>query len=374
MRQVMNHQMKCTWTWLILAVLVLSSLCHAEVRLKDIARLEGSGSISLVGYGLVIGLNGTGDRYRAPFTEQSLANMLDRFGITIDPSDARPRNVAAVMVTSEIHPYVRPGSRFDVLVSSIGDATSLAGGTLLPTPLSDLDGLVWGHGQGPISVGGFNIEAGRVAMRKNYTVVGRVPNGGIASRSADSLEVEERILRFNLNQPDFTTAQRVAEAFNSGFGADIARALDASSVEVTLPDDYADDRRVEFIAKAEALTLDVDMPARVVINERTGTVVVGENVRLRPAAITHGSISIAVKSAPVISQPGPFSSGRTVVAPLDQITVNESKTPVVAVPEGSTVGEVAAALNSLGVSPVDLIAIFQALKEAGSLQAELIIL
>jgi len=370
----MNLRIKSFASLLLIAVVLMSNFAGAEVRLKDIARLEGSGTTSVVGYGLVIGLNGTGDRYRTPYTEQSLANLLDRFGITINPSDARPRNVAAVMVTAEIHPYVRPGTRFDVLVSSIGDATSLAGGTLLPTPLSDLEGAVWANGQGAISVGGFNIEAGRVAMRKNYTLVGRVPNGGVATRSADSLAFETGALRFNLNQPDFTTAQRVAEAFNAEFGPETARALDATRIEVTLPADYGEDRRVEFIARAETLTLDVDVPARVVINERTGTVVVGENVRLRPAAITHGSISIAVKSAPVISQPGPFSSGRTVVAPLDQITVNESQTPMVAVPEGTTIGEVAAALNSLGVTPVDMIAIFQALKEAGSLQAELIIL
>lgn len=356
------------------AVVLLSAVSTAQVRLKDIARLEGSGAQSVVGYGLVIGLNSTGDRYRSTFTEQSLANMLDRFGITIDPEDLRLRNVAAVMVTAEINPYVRPGSRFDVLVSSIGDATSLAGGTLLPTPLSDLSGGVWANAQGAVSVGGFNIEAGRVAMRKNYTSVGRVPNGGIAVKGADSLSWGDGALRFNLNQPDFTTAQRVADAFNTQFGAGTARALDAVGIEVTTPAEYDSLRRVEFIAVAEALTLDVDMPAKVVINERTGTVVVGENVKLRPAAVTHGSISIAVKSAPIISQPGPFSSGRTVVAPLDQIEINESKTPVVALPEGSTVGDVAAALNTLGVAPADLIAIFQALKEAGSLQAELVIL
>lgn len=358
----------------LLLILSLGYQTRSEVRLKDVARLEGSGTQAVVGYGLVIGLNGTGDRYSAPFTDQSLANMLDRFGITVDPSQLRPRNVAAVMVTADIHPFIRPGSRFDVLVSSIGDATSLAGGTLLPTPLSDLNGDVWANAQGPVSVGGFNIQAGRVALRKNYTVVGRVPNGGSAVKSADSLMFSEGNLRFILNQPDFTTAQRVAEALNDRFGINAARALDATSIEILPPPEYDVDRRVEFIALAEGLTLDVDTPAKVVINERTGTVVVGENVRLRPAAITHGSISIAIKSAPIISQPGPFSSGRTVVAPLDQITVNESQTPMVAVPEGTTVGEVSAALNSLGVSPVDLIAIFQALKEAGALQAELVVL
>ncbi len=367
------HKRKFSF-YITLAIVVISQSVFAEVRLKDIARLEGSGANSLIGYGLVVGLNGTGDRYRTPFTEQSLANMLDRFGITVNPSAIRPRNVAAVMVTAEIHPFIRPGSRFDVVASSIGDASSLAGGTLLPTPLSDLDGMVWGNGQGSISVGGFNIQAGRVAARKNYTVVGRVPNGGIATRSVDSLAFKQGNLRFNLNQPDFTTAQRVVEAFNIQFGAGVAYALDASSVEVSLPQEYDGKRRVEFIALAEAITLDVDTPARVVINERTGTVVVGENARLRPAAITHGSISITVQSAPVISQPGPFSSGRTVIRPLDRITVTESQTPMVAVPEGTTVGEIAAALNSLGVTPIDLIAIFQALKEAGSLQAELIIL
>ena len=358
-------------------VLFGSNICQAQVRIKDVAAVEGSSSRSVVGYGLVVGLSGTGDRQRSKFTEQSLANMLDRFGITVDPEDMRLRNVAAVMVTSEISPFVRPGSRFDVGISSIGDATSLAGGTLLPTPLSDLEGAVWGNAQGPISVGGFNIEAGRVAMRKNYTLVGRIPNGGTASRAADSLEFAQGKIRFNLNQPDFTTAQRMTEALNAQFGEGTAQALDAVSVEVTPPAEYQSEngsKRIEFIAAAEALTLTVDTPARVVINERTGTVVVGEFVRLRPAAVTHGSISIAVKSAPVISQPGPFSSGQTVVAPLDQLTVDETRIPMVTLQEGATVGDVATALNSLGVAPADLIAIFQALKEAGSLQAELVIL
>ncbi|MBU1882412.1 flagellar basal body P-ring protein FlgI, partial [bacterium] len=309
-----------------------------------------------------------------PFTEQSLANMLVRFGITVNPDDIQPRNVAAVMVTAEMHPFVRPGTRFDISVSSIGDASSLAGGTLLPTPLSELDGVVWGSGRGPISVGGFNIQSGRVSARKNYTVVGRVPNGGVAERAGDTLAFDQGTMRFNLNAPDFTTAQRVVEAFNTQFGTDIARAVDASGIEIQVPQDYRNGREIEFIAAAEALTLEIDVPARVIINERTGTVVVGENVRLRPAAITHGSISIAVNSAPIISQPGPFSSGNTVVRPLDQITVNESQTPMVAIPEGTSIGEVAAALNSLGVTPVDLIAIFQALKEAGSLQADLVII
>ena len=352
-------------------------LCPAQVRIKDVADVEGSSGRSIVGYGLVVGLNGTGDRQKSKFTEQSLANMLDRFGITVDPEDMRLRNVAAVMVTTEISPFVRPGSRFDVGVSSIGDATSLAGGTLLPTPLSDLDGGVWANAQGPISVGGFNIEAGRVAMRKNYTLVGRIPNGGTATRAADSSEFAQDRLRFNLKQPDFTTAQRMSEALNAQFGEGVARAQDAISVEVTPPAQYQSEdgsKRIEFIAAAEALTLNVDTPARVVINERTGTVVVGEFVRLRPAAVTHGSISIAVKSAPVISQPGPFSSGQTIMAPLDQLTVDETRTPMVTLQEGATVGDVATALNSLGVAPADLIAIFQALKEAGSLQADLVIL
>jgi len=357
-----------------LLICLLLASTEAAVRLKDIAKLEGAGTKSVVGYGLVIGLNGTGDRYRSPFTEQSLANMLDRFGITVNPDDIQPRNVAAVMVTAQMQPFVRPGTHFDISASSIGDATSLAGGTLLPTPLSDLDGIVWANGQGPISVGGFNIQSGRVAARKNYTVVGRVPNGGVAERAGDSLAFAQGKMRFNLNAPDFTTAQRVVEAFNTQFGIDVARAVDAAGIEVQVPQDYTNGREIEFIAAAEALTVEIDAPARVVINERTGTLVVGENVKLKPAAITHGSISIAVNSAPVISQPGPFSSGNTVVQPLDQITVNESQTPVVAVPEGTSIGEVAAALNSLGVTPIDLIAIFQALKEAGSLQADLIII
>lgn len=371
----MTFRIKPIFTWLLILAAGTMTLSQAQTRLKDIARVEGSGAVTLIGYGLVIGLNGTGDRYRTPFTEQALANMLDRFGVTINPEDTRLRNVAAVMVTAETTPYIRPGSRFDVTVSSIGDATSLAGGTLLPTPLSDLDGAVWGNGKGSISVGGFNIQAGRVSARKNYTVVGRVPNGGIATKSAEGPSMSEGSLRFNLLQPDFTTAQRVSEAFNTAFGDSVARAVDATGIEVTVPPEFANGHQVEFIAKAESLTVNVDVPARVVINERTGTLVVGENVKLRPAAITHGSISIAIKSAPIISQPGPFSSsGRTVVQPLNQVTVNESQTPMVAVPAGTTVGEIAAALNTLGVSPVDLIAIFQALKEAGSLQAELVII
>ncbi|MCX6639267.1 MAG: flagellar basal body P-ring protein FlgI [bacterium] len=359
---------------ILLTTLLVFQIAAAEVRLKDIARLEGSGGSSIVGYGLVIGLNGTGDRYRSPYTEQSMANMLDRFGITVNPNQIQPRNVAAVMITADMNPYMRKGSKFDIVASSIGDATSLAGGTLLPTPLSDLSGIVRATGQGSISVGGFNIQAGRVAMRKNYTTVGRIPNGATALAGADSTTLSQGTLRFNLQDPDFTTAQRAAEALNAQFGDSTAIALDAASIVVTPPAEYAGNHRVEFIAVAEALTLDADSPARVVINERTGTIVVGENVRLRPAAVTHGSISIAIRSAPVISQPGPFSQGSTVAVPLDQISIDESRTPVVALPEGTSVGDVAKALNSLGVAPADLIAIFQALKEAGALQAELVVL
>jgi flagellar P-ring protein FlgI len=360
---------------IIYGIIIGARSATADVRLKDIARLEGSGGSSIVGYGLVIGLNGTGDRYRTPYTEQSLANMLDRFGITVDPLKIQPRNVAAVMITAEINPYVRNGSRFDVVVSSIGDATSLAGGTLLPTPLSNIEGMVRATAQGAVSVGGFNIQAGRVAMRKNYTTVGRIPNGATAISRPDSAMVMQFPLHFGLLDPDFTTAQRMAEAIKAQFGDSAAHAIDAATVEVTPPEEYQGNRLVEFISQAEGLTLIADTPARVVINERTGTVVVGENVRLRPAAVTHGSISIAIKSAPVISQPNPFSQGgNTVVAPLDQVTIDESKTPVIALPEGTSVGDVAKALNSLGVAPADLIAIFQALKEAGALQAELVVL
>ncbi|RJP79193.1 MAG: flagellar basal body P-ring protein FlgI [Candidatus Zixiibacteriota bacterium] len=343
------------------------------MRLKDVARLEGAGPVSLIGYGLVVGLNGTGDRHTSTFTEQSVANMLDRFGITVSQRDLRLRNVAAVMVTAQVSPFVRSGSQFDVEVASIGDASSLAGGTLLPTPLSDLDGGVWGHARGPISVGGFNIEAGRVSVRKNYTLVGRVPGGGQAVHG-DTARTVFGEMRFILQRPDFTTAQRAAEALNTQFGPGTAQALDAVSVLVTPPPAAEGQTPVDFIAQAEMVTLNVDVPARVVINERTGTVVVGENVKLRPAAVTHGSISIAVKSAPIISQPNPFGQGQTVVAPLDQITVEERQTPLVELSEGANVGDVATALNSLGVTPSDLIAIFQALQEAGALQGELVII
>lgn len=341
------------------------------VRIKDIAEIEGVRSNNLVGYGLVIGLNGTGDKAGTEFTIQSLVSMLERMGVKVDRSKVKVENVAAVMVTAELPAFARAGTRIDALVSSIGDAESLQGGTLVLTPLKAPNGFIYAVAQGPVSLGGgFSASGAAASAQKNHPTVGRIVNGVLIEREVPLRFRDKREIRVNLRQPDFTTALRLAETVNALMGGQYATALDGGTVSVVIPPDYPDDA-VKLVASLEKLDVTPDRVARVVLDERTGTVVIGEDVRISAVAISHGNLSIVVKERPQVSQPLPFSEGETTVTPNTELTVREDKGSVMLMPEGVSIQEVVNALNAIGVSPRDLIAIFQALKEAGALQAEL---
>jgi flagellar P-ring protein precursor FlgI len=340
-------------------------------RLKDIASLKGVRDNQLIGYGLVVGLNGTGDGSGTKFTAQTLTNMLERLGIHAQPDRVKVANVAAVMVTANLPPFARLGSSIDVLVSSMGDAKSLQGGTLLLTQLKGADNNVYALAQGPLVVGGFS--ASGVAgggLQKNHPTVARIPGGASIEREIPFDFNEFDRLTIALHQPDFTTAVRVVNAINQKAATPLAFAADAGTVKLDVPDSYRENL-VGLMASLEQLEIKPDAKARIILDERTGTVVMGENVRLTSVAIAHGNLSVQIKEKKQISQPTPFSEGQTVVTDDSQVTISEEKRKLILMSEGANLGEVVKALNAMGVSPRDLIAVFQAIKAAGALQAEL---
>ncbi|MCX7792855.1 MAG: flagellar basal body P-ring protein FlgI [Thermodesulfovibrionales bacterium] len=343
-------------------------LLHAE-RIKDIARFEGYRENQLIGYGLVVGLDGSGDKGIA--TMQAIANMLQRMGITVRPSDIKAKNTAAVIVTALLPPFPKPGMRVDALVSTIGDAKSLQGGTLLLTPLRGPDGKVYGLAQGPVSIGGFTGGGGGTRVQKNHPTAGKIPEGVIIEREPDFTLSADGNIRLFLLRPDFSTAYEIANKINEFFGNETAIAQDSTSVKIRFPEQYRE-RPVEFLSLIEGIDIRVDNSAKVVINERTGTVVIGENVKLAPVAIAHGNLTIEIKTTYRVSQPPPLApeSAETVVVPEKEVKVEEEKASLVEV-SGATLGEIIRALNALGVTPRDLIAILQALKSAGALRAEI---
>lgn len=348
---------------------------NAATRIKDIGIVQPARGVQLIGYGLVVGLNGTGDTQRSTFTLQSVTSMLKRFGITVPQADLRLRNVGAVMVTASVSGSAKEGTSTDVVVSSMGDATSLQGGTLLMTPLSGIDGTVYATAQGPLSVGGMSIKANGSEIRRNHTAAGRIPAGAMVEKSVSNGVKPDSTVSIILSQPDYTTASRIAEAVNAKLGQGGALALDGSSVRIAVPQQYqAEGKMVDFISIIELLEINPDVTAKVIVNERTGTIVVGGNVSILPVAISHGGLNIEIESVPVISQPNAFSQGQTVATQLSMLGVGEDSSAVVALNGAATVQDVAKALNSLRVSPRDIISIFQALKEAGALKAELIII
>lgn len=344
-------------------------------RIKDLAYLAGTSPEPLLGYGLVIGLNGTGDGQSNDFTITSLTAMLERLDVTVDPAVIRLKNVAAVVVTAEIDPTAGVGARADVVVSSLGDASSLEGGTLIMTPLKAADGTVVMIAQGAVSIGGFNVTGGaNNSFRKNHATVGTIPNGGTIRQPLTSRFVNDGTLTWLLHNADFNTAAAVAAAVDAVHGSGTAQALDAHRVEVRIPDDQRE-RPVGFIANLGELLAVSDTPARVVINERTGTIIVGQNVVLKEAAVAHGNLKVEVKTYYDVSQPTPFSrTGQTVVTPDVHTSVQDQDAHVLQVPETSTVADVVGVLNDIGASPRDIIAILQALKRAGALQGDLIIM
>jgi flagellar P-ring protein precursor FlgI len=346
---------------------------RTESRLKEVVTLQGVNPAPLVGYGLVVGLNKSGDKRQTIFSTQSLANMLNRLGVIVPADQLKVENVAAVFVTAELSPYQRQGARLDVIASSIGDARSLQGGTLLPTTLRGPDGEIAAMAQGPLSIGGFGGGSGGTTVQVNHLTVGRIPGGAIVQSNATVAAPATDMLTFAINAPDFLTASRVAQAINKFIGTNAAKATDAGSVTVQVPTQYKNSVP-ELVAQLEGLPIETDVIARVVINERTGTVVVGGNVRLKPAAVAHGNLSVHISTRYDVSQPAPFSSGQTTVVPNERVDVREGTAKLIAMPEGTTLDAVASALNALGASPRDIIAIVQALKAAGALDAEILIL
>lgn len=347
---------------------------YAGVRVKDIAEIDRAGDTDLLGYGLVIGLAGTGDSKNTEFTVQSTVNMLERLGVTVPQSKVRIKNVAAVMVTAKLAPYAHVGSSIDVTVSSLGDASTLEGGTLLLTPLLDQYGDVYAYAQGPLSIGGFNVQIDDNKIVNNYTLVGRIPNGATVKKEPPTFDLDPFEMTLSLHNPDFTTVQRVTRMVN-GLYPGTATALDNGSLALSVPQKLrTSNGRIEYITGIEHLEVTPDSPARVVINERTGTIVAGGDVSIAPIALAHGNITVEVKTYPVISQPAPFSQGETVEAKDSYINVSEDQAHIVYLEERSTISEIAGALNAIGASPRDIIAIFQAIKQAGALRAELVIL
>lgn len=347
----------------------------AKVRIKDIAAFQNTQEVDLIGYGLVIGLDGTGDGIKTQFTIRSLTNMMERLGLTVDAKKVKVKNVAAVMVTGRISGHQTGGTYFDVTVSSVGDATSLQGGTLLMTPLTGANGVVYAMAQGPISIGGFNVQLddGNKIVN-NYTLVGRVPNGGKITKPVEADPQLKREFFLSLHNPDFTTSSRIAERINIKYGL-TSIAIDAGTIKVTIPDSLAyPSLRATFVSDIGLLQVVPDNTARVVINEKTGTIVAGRHVTIEPVAIAHGSITVNIESLPVISQPEPFSGGETIVTRSPRLMVNEQKARVVHMKGAVYLSQVARALNKIGATPRDIIAIFQALKQAGALRAELVII
>lgn len=356
---------------LALIVLVALPAFAGKARLKELTDVQGFRENALVGYGLVVGLTNTGDTEQVLFTMQSMSGLLGRLGVRIDPRDIRSRNVAAVMVTSKLPTFARTGGTIDVTVSAMGNARSLQGGTLLFTPLSGADGVVYAVAQGPVQVGGFDMQAAYASVRKNSPSSGTVPGGATIEKSViPNLGAGPLTLR--LRKPDFTNASRIAAAINTSLGGSGAKALDAAAVEVAVP---AGQGTTELLAQLEALEVDADTRAKVVVSERTGTVVLGETVRLRPAAVAHGGLRVSIQTSFGVSQPGALATnGQTVVAPSQQVDATESQKSAVKVPQASTVDELVTALNAIGAAPRDLIAILQALKAAGALDADIEVL
>ena len=362
-------------TGLMLLLLSGNAAAETDARIKDLARLSGTTAEPLVGYGLVVGLNGTGDGSNSQSTINSLASMLEKLDVTVDAALLKPKNVAAVIVTGNLDPNVSPGSKIDVTVESMNDASSLEGGRLIMTPLKAHDGTLCVLAQGAISIGGFNIKSGSGnSFRKNHSQAGIIPNGGIVKKRLGGNFVSEGSVSWLLNSPDFTTAAEVAKTINNNFGPGVARAMDAARVEVTIPAKFQASP-VQFVAEMGQMRAHSDSPARVVLNERTGTIIVGKNVMLKEAAVAHGNLKVVVSTTYGVSQPSSFSDrGRTVVTPYVDTDVQDHEARVLRVPNTSTVADVVGVLNEIGASARDIIAILEALKQAGSLQADLILM
>ncbi len=360
----------------IALAMVALAPAQQQVRIKDVASVTGLEDVQLLGYGLVVGLAGTGDRNQTIFTEQTVVNMLKNMGIELPERTLRVRNVAAVMVTGQLAPFKRKGTRLDVTVSSMGDATSLEGGTLILTPIQGPDGEIYASAQGPLATGGYDLrDRGLTHIKKNHVLVGRIPGGAIVQKEYLFNVLDSKELSLSLNTPDFTSAVSMAQSINTQYGvANLARALDAATVGLDMKAVPENTPVTEFISRVENMTFDVSSQAKVVVNERTGTIVAGGTVRISQVAVTHGGIKVEVVNLPEVVQPAPMSLGRTEVVPNPQMVVEEKDAEMVVLDGTTTVSDLSQALNSLGVTARDVIAILQAIKEAGALHAQLVIL
>jgi len=362
-----------------LVVMMLVALAAAPVqaeRLKDIATISGVRTNQLVGYGLVVGLNGSGDQTtQTPFTVQTFNNMLAQFGIKVPAGgNVQLKNVAAVSIHADLPPFAKPGQTIDITVSSIGNAKSLRGGSLLMAPLKGIDGNVYAIAQGNLVVGGFDAggaDGSRITV--NVPSAGRIPGGATVERPVPSAFNQGNTLTLNLNRPDFTTAKNIVDQINDLLGPGVAQALDGGSVSISAPLDPS--QRVDYLSILENLEVEVGQAvAKVIINSRTGTIVIGQNVRVQPAAVTHGSLTVTISEDPQVSQPNPFSDGQTVVVPNSRVSAEQEAKPMFKFGPGTTLDEIVRAVNQVGAAPGDLMAILEALKQAGALQADLIVI
>ena len=360
------------------ALLALAFVVPAQAeRLKDLASIQGVRSNQLIGYGLVVGLNGSGDQTtQTPFTLQTFNNMLAQFGIKVPAGsgNVQLKNVAAVSVHAELPPFAKPGQTIDVTISSIGNAKSLRGGSLLMTPLKGIDGNVYAIAQGNLVVGGFDAEGSDGSkITVNVPSSGRIPSGATVERPVPSGFDQGNFLTLNLNRPDFTTAKNIVDKLNGLLGPGVAQAVDGGSVRVSAPLDP--NQRVDYLSVIENLEIEAGQAvAKVIINSRTGTIVIGQNVKVQPAAVTHGSLTVTITEDHIVSQPGAFSGGETAVVPRSRVSAEQEAKPMFKFGPGTTLDEIVRAVNQVGAAPSDLMAILEALKQAGALQADLIVI
>lgn len=360
------------WKTIVLLIVILSVSLSASVstKIKDITNINGIRENQLQGFGLVVGLEKTGDSKKAIFTIQAYVNMLKKYGMTLDASKVTFDNIAAVIVKATLQPFMKQGQKIDVLVASSGDAKNLEGGVLLQTPLLGGDGQVYAVAQGPISIGGYSVKAGGSKEQKNIPTVGRIANGAIIERDVPMDFITDGKIELLLKQSDFTTISRLIDVINNFFKAEIANAVDAGSINVSIPDLYKS-KIPMFISSIQNLQVVAETPAKVVINTRTGTIVMGENVKISKVAVSHGNLNVVIKSEEEVSQPESFSEGQTVVTSKANINVKEEGNSIMLLKDSSTIQDVVNALNEIGATPRDVISILQAMKEAGALQADL---
>ncbi len=368
--------------WILMVALFVLSLIvlhvpvrvYGSTRIKDVTSVAGMNDKQLIGYGLIVGLNGTGDGSKSSFTVNSIVSMLEKLGITVSSGEVKVKNVAAVVVTAELPPFTPVGTKMDVTVSSLGDASSLEGGQLLLTPLRGLDGATYAVAQGPVSIGGFNIDAGAGnVFRRNHSTVGRVPGGAITSKQPEGEVAANDRFVLTLDEPDFQSTTNIANEINMLYRMKLASALNSRAIEVKVHPSYLANP-VAFIADIGNREVTLDNRARVVINERTGTVVIGGEVTLEEVAIAHGNLQVEIRANYGVSQPVSFGEGESIVVPEIETKIEDKEARLFAIKQSNTVRDIASALNELGITPRDMVAIFQALKKAGALKAELVIM